>query len=187
MVEKTEAKQDYTYELRIPKERIAVLIGKNGDIKKEIEDHAKVKLKVDSREGDIIISSPDSLNLYAAKEIVQAVGRGFNPEIALLLLKPDYSFEIIHCEEYAKSKNSAVRLKGRVIGEEGKSRRIIEDLTECYLSVYGKTIGIIGDSANVAVARRAVTSLLSGSPHASVYKFLEKNRSKMKMPPPERI
>jgi len=68
------------------------------------------------------------------------------------------------------------RLKGRVIGADGKTRRIIEDMTETYVTVYGKTIGIIGETSNVSLARRAIESLLRGSPHSSVYKWLENQR-----------
>ena len=52
-----------------------------------------------------------------------AIARGFNPELSLLLLKPDYAFEIVQIKDYAKTKNSMLRLKGRVIGQEGKSRK----------------------------------------------------------------
>ena len=34
---------EYRYELKIPKERVAVLIGKDGSIKKEIEKNTKTK------------------------------------------------------------------------------------------------------------------------------------------------
>ena len=63
-----------------------------------------------------------------------------------------------------------------IIGKAGKARETIEELTECSISVYGKTIAIIGFCDNVSVCKRAVESLLSGSPHASIYKWLEKNR-----------
>ena len=72
-----------------------------------------------------------------------------------------------------------IRLKGRVIGQEGKSRKIIEGLTETYISVYGKTISIIGQAENVSVARRAIESLLAGSNHATVYRWLEKKRREL--------
>jgi len=171
----------YTFETRIPKERIAVLIGKDGEIKSNIESAAKVKLDIDSKEGDVVISGEDSISIFTSKEIIRAIGRGFNPELALLLLKQDYSFELINLADFAKTKNDAIRLKGRVIGEAGKSRKTIEELTECSLSVYGKTIGIIGEVSDVAVARRAIEALLSGSPHASVYTFLEKQRRMRRM------
>ena len=170
----------YGHELKIPKERVAVLIGKGGEMKTQLEEATKTKLQIDSEEGDIIISGEDAIGLYSAREIIKAIGRGFNPELARQLLKPEYMFEIISMADYAKTKNDAIRLKGRVIGEGGKSRKIIEDLTECNISVYGKTIGVIGKAENVPIARRAIESLLQGSPHKNVYSFLEKQRRQMR-------
>lgn len=172
---------EYNYELKLPKERIAVLIGKKGEIKNRIEEETKTEIKVDSKEGDIFIKGNDALSLFNAREVITAIGRGFNPEIAELLLKGDYGLEIINITEFTgKSKSTMMRLKGRVIGKEGKSRRTIEELTECYITIYGKTIGIIGRPEELANARRAVESLLSGSPHANVYKWLEKRRREAK-------
>ncbi|HII65340.1 TPA: RNA-processing protein [Candidatus Woesearchaeota archaeon] len=171
---------EYSYELKIPRERVAVLIGKDGETKKAIEADTHTTLKVDSREGDVFVSGEDALGLYAAREVIIAVGRGFNPEIAMLLLKQDYVFEMINLTEYTRSKDAMLRLKGRVIGKEGKSRRLIEELTEAYVSVYGKTIGIIGLAENSYAAKHAVESLLEGSPHSTVYKWLEKRRRDLK-------
>lgn len=171
----------YSYELKIPQERVAVLIGKKGEIKKNIESDTKTQIKVDSLEGDVFIYGKDALGLYTAREIIRAVGRGFNPEIAKLLLKQDYVFESMDLTEYTgKSKNTMLRLKGRVIGKDGRSRKLIEELSEAYISVYGKTIGIIGTAESTAMAKRAVDSLLKGSTHASVYKWLEKKRREIK-------
>jgi len=171
---------EYTHGLRIPKERVAVLIGKKGEIKKQIEDATKTKITIDSKEGDVFISSKDALNVYNTRELITSIGRGFNPEVALLLLKVDYVFELINLNDYIKSKNDLKRIKGRVIGTEGKCRRLIEKLTECHICVYGKTIGIIGEVVNTPIARRAIENLLRGSPHGNVYKWLEKKRREMK-------
>ena len=81
--------EEYSYEIRIPKERVAVLIGKKGEVKKEIEQATKSKMAVDSKEGDIAIRGKDSIGMLVAKDIILAIGRGFNPEIATLLLKQD--------------------------------------------------------------------------------------------------
>ena len=134
---------EYSYELKIPKERVAVLIGKNGEVKKQLEADTATRIKVDSEEGDVFVSGEDAIQLFSVREIIRAIGRGFNPEIAVLLLKQDYLFEIIDIEEFAGTKKQLLRLKGRVIGTEGKSRRIIEELTETYISVYGKTIRLV--------------------------------------------
>jgi ribosomal RNA assembly protein len=172
---------EYLYELRIPKDRIAVLIGKEGKIKKEIETETKTKIKVDSKEGDVFISGEDALGLYSCREVIRSIGRGFNPDIALLLLKADYCLELIDLKEYCgKSKDSLLRIKGRIIGSEGKTRKLIEELTEAHICVYGKTIGVIGLPESTSLARDAIEKLIKGSPHSGVYKFLERKRRDMK-------
>ncbi|MFA5141484.1 MAG: KH domain-containing protein [Candidatus Woesearchaeota archaeon] len=170
---------EYSYETKAPKIRIAVLIGKSGETKKKIEETTHTKLIIDSKEGDVTIEGSDPLGLLSAREIVKAVGRGFNPEVALLLLKPDYILNMINLNDFTKNANTLNRIKGRVIGKDGKTRNIIEDHTETYISVYGKTIAIIGEPENVTTARKAVEALLTGSPHASVYKWLEKKRAQL--------
>ena len=171
---------EYSYELKIPKNRVAVLIGKEGSVKKDLEESTKTKLNIDSKEGDVFVSGEDALGLYTAREVIKAIGRGFNPDIAKLLLKSDYIFEVVDLSEFVKSQTAMLRLKGRVIGKEGKSRRLIEELTECNISVFGKTISIIGQPESAANARQAVESLLRGSKHANVYKWLEKKRRDFK-------
>ena len=170
--------QEFSYELRIPKERVAVLIGKKGETKRTIEHETRTKIQVNSEEGIVSLNGTDALSLYLAREIVRAIGRGFNPEIALLLLRQDYAFELISIQDYTRTPNDLERLRGRVIGEGGKSRRIIEDLTETSICVFGKTAGIIGPADDITDARRAIESLLAGSPHAHVYRWLERRRKR---------
>ncbi|MCX6707311.1 MAG: KH domain-containing protein [Candidatus Woesearchaeota archaeon] len=46
-----EEDMEYSYDIKIPKDRVAVLIGKKGEVKKEIEECTKSKIKIDSKEG----------------------------------------------------------------------------------------------------------------------------------------
>ena len=62
----------YIEELKVTKERIPILIGKNGSIRKQIELRTKTRVKIDSKEGDIQISSEDPLNIYTTKLIINA-------------------------------------------------------------------------------------------------------------------
>lgn len=171
---------EYLYELKIPKQRVAVLVGKKGAVKKRIEELTNTKIKVDSQEGDVFIKGEDSLKLYSAQTIIKAIGRGFNPKKAELLIKTDYVFEIINITDYTKNQADMIRLRGRVIGKDGKSRNTLEQLTECYVSVFGKTIGIIGLAENVAPAKAAIEKLLRGAPHSKVYHWLEQKKAEQK-------
>ena len=171
----------FSYEVKIPKERVAVLIGKQGETKQKLEEETSSSIEVDSKEGHVTLKGKEALNLYIAREIIRAVARGFNPEIALRLLHQDYTLEFINLKEQAgDSKNALLRIKGRIIGKEGKTRDFIEQMTETRVCVYGKTVGFIGTAEHVSVARKAVASLIKGSPHSSVYKWLEKNRKELK-------
>lgn len=172
---------EFAYELKIPRDRVAVLIGKKGELKRQLEHVTKTKIKIDSDEGDVIIKGKDALLLYSCREIAKAIARGFNPEIAMQLLKQDYGIEFISLTDYASTIKELERVRGRVIGEGGKSRRTIEELTFTNISVYGKTIGIIGRLEGIPNARKAVEALLSGRKHGTVYKFLERKRRDMRM------
>ena len=56
----------FSYELKIPKDRVAVLIGKKGEIKKKLEKETKTNIEVDSKEGDVFLSGEDGLGLFTA-------------------------------------------------------------------------------------------------------------------------
>ncbi|MEM1988921.1 MAG: KH domain-containing protein [Candidatus Woesearchaeota archaeon] len=164
----------YVDEIKIPQERIAVLIGVKGETKKSIEKEFKVKIKIDSETGDVEISGKDGFKVFVAKNVVHAIGRGFNPSIAMKLKNEDYFFDIIDISDYGNTKNAKFRLKSRVIGTEGKARRNLERLTNTDIEIYGKTIGIIGLSEDVVLAKKAIEMLLEGAKHATVYRYLEK-------------
>ncbi len=173
---------EYSYTIKIPHERVAVLIGTDGSVKKDIEGATRSRIRVDSSGGDVFITGKNPVGLFSAREIIKAIGRGFNPEVAMLLLRQDYCFELINIDQYAgRSKKKMARLKGRVIGEDGKSRKTLENLTQTNISVYGRTVGIIGHHPNAELARKATEALLSGSRHATVYRMLEKKAKELKM------
>jgi len=166
--------------LKIPKDRVAVLIGKNGETKKKIEARAKVKLDI-SKEGGVTMLSDDGLALWKTEKVVKAIGRGFNPNTAMRLLKDDYELIIINLDDMFHGRESDVkRVKGRIIGEGGKSRRIIEDLTGSKISVYGKTVGAITVAEDLPLVETALDMLIGGAQHASVYAVLEKMRRERK-------
>ena len=161
-------------EIRIPKERISVLIGKYGKEKKELEKATNTKIEIDTKDNIVTIRSDDSINLFNAKPIIKAIARGFNPDIAELLLDEDYILEIIDIQDFSgKSKKKFIRLKSRCIGEDGKARKNVEDMTNTNISIYGKTVSIIGKINDVGIARSAIEELLRGAPHGNVYRRID--------------
>ena len=172
--------------VKIPKERIGVLIGQDGKTKREIEENLNVKLEVDSETGDVTINlnedSTDPSQLFKARDIVLAIGRGFSPQRAFRLLHDeDMMLTIIDLREiFGRSKSDIRRVKGRIIGKEGKTRRIIEECTEAYISVYGHTVSIIGGVEQSEIAREAISMLIKGNQHATVYRFLQRKRHELK-------
>ena len=161
--------------LKIPKARIPVLIGKENETIKTIEEKTRTKINV---EKEITIEG-ESIDILVAENIVKAIARGFSPENAFLLLDENYVLSVI---PLSKDRKKLKRVKARLIGTGGKCRKIMETATNTKISIYGKTISIIGRSDDVFTVQTAVKKLISGAGHITVYKFLgvcdgeEKNR-----------
>ena len=177
----------FQYLIKVPDDRIGVLIGKNGKVKSEIEEKCKVQLEINSSSGDVVVSSsyePLSEMLpFKAIEIISAISKGFSPQRANLLLRDeDLIFQIIDLKEYAgKSSNTMDRIKGRIIGQAGKSRRTIEELSGAYISVSDHTVALIGKFDEVRLANDAIIMILKGSTHKTVYEALQQARRKNKL------
>ncbi len=170
-----------TEHIKIPLERVAVLVGPKGSTKELIEEKSTAILNIDSQTGDVeIMEAKDSLKCLRASEVIHAIARGFSPEKALRLFDDDLlMFETIDLSNIARTEKDLQRLKGRIIGKDGKTREIFETLTSSRISVYGKTICLIGYPEQNAVARAGIDMLLKGSTHGPVYKFLEKKHQEV--------
>jgi len=171
--------------VKIPAERVGVLIGTKGSTKARIEKLSGVKLSIDSEEGDVEVDSThaqDPAISLAVCNVVTAIGRGFSPQRAIKLLQDEYYLELLDIRDYVgKKQDHVIRMRSRLIGTRGKTRAIIEELTGAYVSVYGNTVGVIGDTFQLAVAMKALEMLLEGSEHKAVYHFLERGSAKLKV------
>lgn len=171
--------------VRIPKERTGVLIGPEGKVKQHIENRLNVKLDIES-EGSVTITlsekATDPSLLLRAKDIVTAIGRGFPPDTAFRLIRnEDDIFDIIDLRLiFGRSESDIKRIKGRIIGADGKTRKLIEELTEADIVVYGHTIGIIGSFEQADTTRNAVQMIIDGCQHHTVYKYLQRKRTELK-------
>ena len=117
--------------------------------------------------------------LLKAVNIVTAIGRGFSPEKTLVLLDEEIGIEVISLQ--GENESTRKRLFARVIGRAGQSKRIIEKQTGTLISVYGKTVSIIGRPENIARASHAINVLLDGKTHGYAYSLIEdKPKDKIK-------
>jgi len=168
---------------RIPAERLGVLIGPDGDTKKRLQQLTGTRILVDSASGDVTIDEAgalDPLLALKARDVVQAMARGFSEDRAFRLLDEDSYLEVLDIKDFAHSKNRLAQVRARLIGTRGKTRRIIEELTGVEVSVWGHTVAIIGGAFEMAIAREALVMLLRGSEHKTVYRFLERKRADLK-------
>lgn len=171
--------------VRIPKERVGILIGPEGRVKQHIEERLQVKLEVES-EGSVTIElsekASDPSLLLKAKDVVTAIGRGFSPEVTFRLIRnEDEIFDMIDLRLiFGRSESDMKRVKGRIIGTDGKTRKLIEELTEANMVVYGHTVGLIGSFEQVDAAHNAVQMIIEGCQHHTVYNYLQKKRTELK-------
>ncbi len=165
-------------ELEIPEERVGVLIGRDGEIKKLIEEKTGCRLTV--MHGIVKIECDDAVEFMRAKDVVSAIAYGFSPDTALkLLYDENMVLDVINLSDYLAD-SALRRIKGRIIGKEGKMRKQIEDMLNVSISVSEKHVAIIGDPENVAAAREAVMMLVDGAQHSTVIKFMERKRRDLK-------
>ncbi|MHB8567002.1 MAG: KH domain-containing protein [Nitrososphaerales archaeon] len=172
--------------IRVPLDRVGVLVGKEGVTKEEIERKCGVTLVIDGKTGEARVSYlPEALietNPFKAIDIVSAIARGFSPQRAFVLLEEEKMLTLIDLREYSgKSENAMARIKSRLIGTDGKARRIIEQLTGAQISIYGHTVAIIGAPDETRVASEAIDKLAKGGTHKATYEMLQKYRTKQKM------
>lgn len=164
--------------IKIPQDRIGAIIGPKGRIKKLIESKSSSKLEIDSESGVVeIIPEDDPIKSMRAEDVIRAIGRGFNPDKTIELFDDDFlMLDVIDLSRVANTPKEMLRLKGRIIGKGGKTREIAESMIGVKISVYGKTVSILGHPEQNQIIRTAIEMLINGANHGTVYSFLEKKR-----------
>ena len=170
---------------RVPKNRIAVLIGKAGRTREMIEKACGGSLAIDSQSGDVSISwdgEPDPIKRMKVPDVISAIGRGFSPERAVQLLDDDFFLRMYDIREWVgRQPNQTRRMRSRLIGTNGRIRTLIEEHTGCEISIYGSTVAVIGDDEGLALAAPAIEGILGGSEHGTVLFGLEQDRKRQRL------
>ena len=164
---------------RIPKERIAVLIGKGGETRKSIEEASGVKLHIDSTTGEVSVDWPidvDPVLRLKLPDIIRAIGRGLAPNRALRLIGDDTFLRIYDIREWVGRKgNHTRRMRSRLIGRDGRIRSLIESFTGTEIAIHGSTVVVIGDELGLMTACTAIEGLLDGAEHSTVIRGMERD------------
>jgi ribosomal RNA assembly protein len=152
-------------EVKIAGSRVGVLIGKGGATKKELEVKTHTTITVDSKEGLVKVESSEehTVALLRAVEIINAINRGFSPERAFEMIEDeDLLLDVIDLSGMAEGPRQLDRLRGRIIGKDGK------------------TISLIGYPEQLKTARAAIDMLIEGVPHENVFAFLDRKKKEAK-------
>jgi ribosomal RNA assembly protein len=164
---------------------VGVIIGPGGATVKQLERMTGIPIRIESDPGEVWIDDTnpkDPLMPLKVEDIVKAMARGFSPDHAFKLISEDMYLHVFDIHDYVgKDRDDVRRVSARIIGSEGKTRRLIEELSGALMSVYGHTVSIIGDLDSMGVAKKACDMILSGSEHSAVYGFLEGQRRKQKL------
>ena len=145
--------------------------------KDKLEERLNVKIKI---QGNKVYVEGDPLYEYESSLVFKAIAFGFSVKIALLLVDEENIFKTIHIREHTKRRLKDVL--ARLIGTKGKTKRVISDISNCYIVIKEGSVGIIGDGKDVENAETAVISLIKGSKQVNMYHYLEKmNKIKKEM------
>ena len=159
--------------IRIPQKRKDIL-KKDKKLIDKIEGFTKTKIELND---DVSIDG-ESVDVFQAKNIIKAFGRGFDLDYCFYLLEDEYGLEIINLSEFTKSKERLKVLKGRIIGTGGKTKKYIEKYADVKTSIFGKTVCIIGKWDKIYIAREAIMKLIQGCAHQTLYRWLERQAKK---------
>ncbi len=141
-----------------------------------LEKKLNIKILIDNF-GEVKIDGNDPFLEYLCSEMLDALSLGFEINDVLILNDEDYIFRKIYLKNIVRSSRIGA-IRGRIIGTGGKAKRIIEELSETRVIVSENIVGIIGLAENVEIANNAINMLISGAPHSTAYRYLEKTRSK---------
>ncbi|HVC58600.1 MAG TPA: KH domain-containing protein [Candidatus Acidoferrales bacterium] len=123
---------------------------------------------------------------FSAKGVLAAFGRGFDVDVAAKLVENDYYFTTKDIGHLFGSSKRVMQVKARIIGENGRTKRYIEEVTGARISVYGDTVSFIGTIDEITEAEAAMDTLIDGGTHKLAYMRMEaahrKNKAQRAMP-----
>lgn len=163
----------------LEKDRIPVFIGTAGGRKREFEKKFNCKIDVNSETGEVVINCDDALSNFVLSNIIFAINFGHSPQSAMKLEDETFVLDTIDVKNFIKDSKRLKVVMGRIIGKEGSTRKLIEEITKCNVSVKDHYVAVVGPFENTILVHEAVEMLIKGASHKTLYSYLERNKVKV--------
>jgi ribosomal RNA assembly protein len=144
--------------------------------KEKLEQKLNCKIKITDK---TITIDTDPFNEYEAQRVFDAINLGFSVEKSLKVLDEENNFIKLNIKDHANTKNLEV-VRSRLIGTNGKTKKTIEEITKCNISIHENQVGIIGLAEETESALTAITNIIKGTKQANAYKYLERINTQKK-------
>ena len=157
--------------VEFPTDRLQFLIGKQGRTRQILERMGGVSIAI--RGGSVTVSGDDPLKVMKAKEVVRAIGLGFKLNQISTLFNPDTQLAVFDVRDACANERDALRQVGRIIGDKGKNKRMLEKKMNIDISINDFSVAAIGEPENLQVFKEAIEKMAHGSPHSTIYRHIE--------------
>lgn len=138
--------------------------------KERLEKALNVKITNNGKEVSFEGEAEDE---FVAGKVLEALDLGFSFSDAIKIKEEDLEFDTLNIKEFARRGNLE-KVRGRLIGKNGKVLAALTQLTKCSLEIKGNTVGVIGNPEDMKKTIESIIQIIQGSKHANVYKGLEK-------------
>ena len=151
----------------------------NYDLLKDFLERNKIKFH---REGKLIkIYLDDFYGLYKMEKVIEGIKANFSIEVCEKIFREEYDIlEFDLKKVFDKKTNHLRRVKGRLIGEDGKAIQELEKRTGAKISITDRYLYIAGDSVSIQSAYYALNKLVGGTSHSRAFEIATEMRELFK-------
>jgi len=155
----------------------------NYDLLKDFLERNKIKFH---RDGKIVrIYLEDFYSIYKIEKVIKGIKANFSIDVCEKIFREEYDILEFDLKKVSDKKlNHLRRIKGRLIGENGKAIKELESRTGAKISITDRYLYIAGDFVSIQSAYFVLNKLVGGMSHnkafeiATELKELFKNREK---------